>query len=171
MPLPGDELLPRARGQWTNAITIRARPADIWPWLVQLGCRRAGWYSYDGLDNGGVRSAPRIVPDLQHLEPGDLCPWTPGTHDGFVVREVERERALVLAGDAGGLYQVTWSFALEPIDEVHTRLLARARGAYDSRAVGLGLHLLGHPLHFAMQRRQLLTLKRRIEGFAAARRG
>ena len=64
-PLPGDELVADANGRWNHAVTIRARPAEIWPWLVQMGCRRAGWYSYDGLDNGGVRSAARIVPELQ----------------------------------------------------------------------------------------------------------
>lgn len=64
-PLPGDELVPSAKIRWTHGITIRARPTEIWPWLVQMGCRRAGWYSYDGLDNGGVPSAERIVPELQ----------------------------------------------------------------------------------------------------------
>jgi len=59
--LPGDELVADAKISWSHAITIRARAADIWPWLVQMGCRRAGWCSYDGLDNGGVPSAERIV--------------------------------------------------------------------------------------------------------------
>jgi hypothetical protein len=58
--LPGDELVADAKIRWNHAITIRAHPADIWPWLVQMGCRRAGWYSYDGQDNGGVLSAERI---------------------------------------------------------------------------------------------------------------
>jgi hypothetical protein len=63
--LPGDELVANAKVRWNHAITIGARPADIWPWLVQMGCRRAGWYSYDGLDNGGVWSAERIVSEFQ----------------------------------------------------------------------------------------------------------
>jgi hypothetical protein len=123
---PGDELLPRSKGEWTNAITIRVRPSDIWPWLVQMGCRRAGWYSYDGLDNGGVPSLARVVPELEHVEVGDLFPWTPNAYDGFVVKAVERERALVIGGDAGSLYTVTWAFVLEALDDSHTRLLARA---------------------------------------------
>jgi hypothetical protein len=123
--LPGDDLLPTAKGQWTNAITIRARPSDIWPWLVQMGCRRAGWYSYDGLDNGGVPSADRIVPELQQVEVGDLFAWTPDAYDGFIVKAVEPERVLVLGGDAGSLYRVNWAFVLEPL-ESRTRLLARA---------------------------------------------
>ena len=87
--LPGDELVADAKISWSHAITIRAQPADIWPWLVQMGCRRAGWYSYDGLDNAGVPSAERIVPELQRVEVGDIFPMTPKAQDRFVVRVVE----------------------------------------------------------------------------------
>jgi hypothetical protein len=164
--LPGDELLPKEKGQWTNAITIRTRPSDIWPWLVQMGCRRAGWYSYDGIDNGGVPSAERIVPELQHVEVGDLFAWTPAANDGFIVKAVEPGRMLILGGDAGSLYCVIWAFVLEPLDESRTRLLTRAAADYERRSVGLRLRLAGHPMHFAMQRRQLLNVKRRAEAFA-----
>src|SRR5215218_3031158 len=155
--LPGDDLLPSAKARWTNAITIRARPSEIWPWLVQLGCRRAGWYSYDGLDNGGVPSADEIVPELQHVEVGDLFAWTPTAYDGFIVKAVGPERALVIGGDAGSLYRVIWAFVLEPLDESRTRLLTRASGDYERPSVGLRLRLVGHPMHFAMERRQLLN--------------
>ena len=121
-PLPGDELVP-AKVQWTNGVTIRARPTEIWPWLVQAGCRRAGAYSYDRLDNGGVPSADRIIPELQHVDVGDILPWTPTADDGFIVRAVEPERALVLGEETGSF---TWTFVLEPIDETSTRLLTRA---------------------------------------------
>jgi hypothetical protein len=66
-PLPGDSLLPTAKGRWTHAVTIQAPPSAIWPWLLQLGCRRGGWYSYDGLDNGGRPSVDRIRPELQQI--------------------------------------------------------------------------------------------------------
>src|SRR5690606_11236338 len=65
--LEGDDIVPDARAQLTHATTIDAPPRDVWPWLVQMGGQRAGWYSWDILDNGGVRSASRIVPELQHL--------------------------------------------------------------------------------------------------------
>src|SRR5215470_12006613 len=81
--LPGDALVADAKVGWTHAITIRARPAEIWPWLVQMGCRRAGWYSYDGLDNGGVPSAERIVPELQRVQVGDIFPMTPKAQDAL----------------------------------------------------------------------------------------
>jgi hypothetical protein len=64
-PPPGDEIVPDAEHQWTDGITIGRPPADIWPWLVQMGCNRAGWYSYDGHDNGGVPSAQRVLAELQ----------------------------------------------------------------------------------------------------------
>jgi len=158
--LPGDELVGDAKVGWTHAVTVRARPADIWPWLVQMGCRRAGWYSYDGLDNGGVSSANRIVAELQRVEAGDIFPQTPKAEKLFVVRAVEPERALVLGDDAGSM---SWAFVLEPVDETSTRVITRSRGAYDRLALGLTLKVLWHPLHFGMQRRQLLNLKRLAE--------
>lgn len=158
--LPGDELVANAKVRWNHAITIRARPADIWPWLVQMGCRRAGWYSYDGLDNGGVRSAERIVPQFQQVQVGDIFPMTPKAKDRFVVRMVEPERALVLGDDAGSM---SWAFVLEPVDETSTRLITRSQGAIDRLALGLMLKVIWHPLDFGMQRRQLLNLKRLVE--------
>jgi hypothetical protein len=158
--LPGDELVADAKISWTHAITIGARPAAIWPWLVQMGCRRAGWYSYDGLDNQGVPSADRILPRLQQVQVGDILPQTPKAEDRFVVRAVEPERALVLGDDAGSM---SWAFVLEPVGETGTRLITRSRGAYDRLALGLLLKLIWHPVHFGMQRRQLLNLKRLVE--------
>ena len=165
-PLAGDDLLPQARGRWTHGITIYARPTDVWPWLLQRGCRRAGWYSDDGLDNGGVPSAERIVPELQRVEVGDIFPWMPTADDGFVVRALEPERALVLGGDAGSLYRVGWAFVLEPIGQTSTRLITRATGDYEHFAVGLMLGLVWRPIDFGMQRRQLINLRRRVEAAA-----
>jgi hypothetical protein len=158
--LSGDELVADAKIRWNHAITIRAHPADIWPWLVQMGCRRAGWYSYDGLDNGGVPSAERIVPELQRVQTGDIFPMTPKAKDRFVVRVVEPDRALVLGDDAG---QMSWAFVLEPAGETTTRLITRSRGAIDRLALGLMLKVFWHPLDFGMQRRQLLNLRRLVE--------
>src|SRR5919108_4204972 len=85
-PLPGDELIPDAIGSLTHAVTIRSGPHEVWPWLVQMGAgTRAGWYSYDVLDNGGRPSATRIVPELQGVTAGMLFPAVPGVADGFTV--------------------------------------------------------------------------------------
>ena len=76
--LPGDDLLPDAVDQMTDVIDIGAPPQAIWPWLVQMGCGRAGYYSLDVLDNGGAPSAREIHPDLLQLAVGDVIPATPG---------------------------------------------------------------------------------------------
>ena len=159
-PLAGDQLVSAAKVSWTHGITIRARPARIWPWLAQMGCRRAGWYSYDGLDNGGVASAERIVPQLQRADVGDIFPMSPTAEDGFVVLAVEPERALVLGDPAGS---ATWALVLEPVDETSTRLVTRVRAAYERFAIGVLIGLVLRPIHFGMQRRQLLNVKRRAE--------
>ena len=180
VPMPGDELLPDAVGQLTDGITIRATADEIWPWLVQMGSRRAGFYSIDLLDNAGRRSAREIHPELQALSVGDRIPATPGGTDGFDVLRIDEPRALVL----GGLYDptrsrqldftaprpehywhVTWAFALEPLDRRRTRLRARARVAFPDtdrfRAVWMG------PAHRLMERAQLRNLAARVEGRAA----
>src|SRR4051812_5917010 len=94
-PLPGDELIAEAIGSFTHGVTIDRPPGDVWPWLVQMGAgTRAGWYSYDFLDNGRRPSADRIVPDLQAIGAGALFPALPGVTDGFHALKLEQERYL-----------------------------------------------------------------------------
>jgi len=95
-PLPGDEIVPDAEAVDTRGIDIAAPPKDVWPWLVQMGYGRAGWYSYDELDMDQP-SADRIVPELQHLAVGDLLPTHPA--GGFVVKVIEPRKALVVYAD------------------------------------------------------------------------
>ena len=95
--LPGDELVPTPSEADTRGITIDAPPSRVWPWLVQMGFGRAGWYSYDKVDMTG-RSAERIVPEWQTLTVGDTMPTHPG--GGFVVKTIDPERALVLYLDS-----------------------------------------------------------------------
>ena len=94
--LPGDDLVPEAEAVDTRSVDIAAAPEDVWPWLVQMGYGRGGWYSWDQLDMN-MPSADRIVPELQHLAVGDIVPTHPG--GGFVVRALEPEHALVLYAD------------------------------------------------------------------------
>jgi hypothetical protein len=95
-PLPGDDVVPDATGGDTRGITIDAPPEAVWPWLVQMGYGRAGWYSYDTLDQRGS-SAESIVPEWQSLAIGDIVPTHPG--GGFEVVSIEPGRALVLKSD------------------------------------------------------------------------
>jgi len=154
--LPGDELLPDANVT-TRAVTIDARPEEVWPWLVQLGYGRAGWYSYDWIDNDGRPSASRIVPELQRLEPGDQILMAPGL--GPRVRAVEPDRYL-LAGDAdGGI----WCLALSPLGDGRTRLLSRWRIRWPITLASVFWVLVSDPGTFVMERRMLLGIKRRVE--------
>jgi len=105
-------------------------------------------------------SADRIIPAFQHVEVGDILPWKPTADDGFIVRGVEPERALVLGEETGSF---TWFLVLEPIDEKSTRLRTRGRGWYKTLASRLMIELVFDPIRFGIQRRQLLNLKRRPE--------
>jgi hypothetical protein len=91
--LPGDELIAGPTAGDTRSITIDAPAAAIWPWLVQMGFGRAGWYSYDTMDMRG-RSATAIVPEWQGLAVGQTMRTWPG--GGFEVTQVEPDHALVL---------------------------------------------------------------------------
>lgn len=97
MPLPGDELVSAPDFDETLAQTIEAPPSAVWPWLLQMGYGRAGWYSYDSIDMLG-HSSRAIVPELQQLELGQAIPLAPSL--AFRVDVLEPERALVLYGDS-----------------------------------------------------------------------
>jgi hypothetical protein len=168
-PLPGDDLIPAPIGSLTHAITIRSRRQNVWPWLAQMGAgTRAGWYSYDFLDNGRQRSSDCLVPDLQTIGVGTLFPAVPGATDGFRVLMSDPERHLVLGWKPTPIAPpiMTWAFALaEPFDGT-TRLIARARGGRGYSFYGLPAWI-GLPFirlaHFVMERRQLLGIASRVE--------
>jgi hypothetical protein len=166
--LPGDELIPEAIGSFTQAITIRRPPADVWPWLAQMGAgSRAGWYSYDFLDNSGHRSAERIVPELQSVAIGMLFPALPGRTDGFHLLQWEPGRHLVLGWLDGKecAPMTTWSFLLEETKNGFTRLIVRVRGGqnYNLRRPWWAEKRVLRLVHFIMQRKQLLGIARRAE--------
>jgi hypothetical protein len=162
--LPGDELLASADGERTHSVTIEAPPAEVWPWLAQIGCQRAGYYSIDWLDNAGSPSADRIIPELQHLEVGDVIPWRPTGKEGFSVRRIEAERVLVLGGTSPA-YEMTWAFVLEPIGPTATRLIVRVRGtlAHEHPIRARVLATAALAAHEVMERAQLAGIKRRAE--------
>lgn len=90
--MPGDDIVKHPTFNATRGVTINVQPENIFPWLVQIGIKRAGWYSYDWIDNLGRPSAERIIPELQHLEVGDLIPMSPDGKIGLWVKEFERNR-------------------------------------------------------------------------------
>ena len=169
-PLPGDEIITPAIGSLTHAITIRRPSYEVWPWLVQMGAGRAGWYSYDLIDNGGHRSAERIVPELQHPTVGEIFPAIPGEKKGFTLLCCEAARYLVLgwrpSPDAAPI--MTWAFVLEEPASRTTRLIVRARvdAGYQPPfdLPSWTISSLVPAGHYFMQRKQLLGIARRAEG-------
>ena len=176
---PGDELVPDADGSvFTMATTLPAPPEKVGPWLVQMGFGRAGWDSWDRLDNAGNPSADRIVPEWQGVQVGQRLIEASDGRNWFTVELVDPNRALVLrtiidllsgrSVDPNGplpraYADGVWSFNLRPADGGQTRLVARSRGktrpALLTRPFGLAV---GDPAHFIMQPRQFHGLCTRI---------
>jgi hypothetical protein len=97
--MPGDDIQPRPIFNATRAITIDATPEQAWPWLVQIGYKRAGWYGYDWVDNAGIASAKRIMPEWQHIQVGDTVPIWEGIN--FRVAAFEPNRYVVWQSPSG----------------------------------------------------------------------
>ena len=167
-PLPGDRILPHPGFRATRAITIQARPEHIWPWLVQIGSGRAGWYAIDRIDNARVTSATEILPQFQDLKVGDLIPMVVGEAVGPRVNELEpNHRMLWVTQD-----QLSWEWLLEPIDAQTTRLLNRIRGTYPPLWSRRMLYAIAASAgDIVMNRRQLRGIKARAERLAQARNG
>lgn len=160
--MPGDEVVERPVMNATRAVTVRAGPEEIWPWIVQIGFGRAGWYSYDILDNLGRRSAERIVPELQRMEPGDLVPAGPGQSSGFWVKEVVPNQSMVWWGRKKD--EATWTWSLHTLPGGGTRLITRVRAPASWRKpMSLVWLVLLESVDFPMMRKCLLGIKRRAE--------
>jgi hypothetical protein len=162
-PLPGDAVVGQADFVATRAITIRARPGQVWPWLMQIGSGRAGWYSYDRVDNAGVPSATEIIPELQQLRVGDLVPMVVGSKIGVWVKELEPNRRM-LWWDGKGEY--SWEWLLEPTDG-GTRLLNRVRATTHPWTRRMLYELVAANGDIVMMRKAFRGLKQRAERLAA----
>jgi hypothetical protein len=155
-PMPGDSLLRPGAPSTTRAITINASPRDVFPWLLQIGYGRGGWYSYDWIDNDGKRSVYRIDPALQSLAVGDRIHMLPGF--GPVVREIETDHHILSGGDAD-----SWCLLVEPTPEGRSRLVSRWRQDWPKSFSTFVWTLLSDPGAFVMERRMLRTIRRLAE--------
>jgi len=174
--LPGDGLTEEPVEQCTRAISIAAPPDRVWPWLVQMGADRGGFYSYDWLENLfglDIHNADRIVPEWQHLAVGDMVWANRARTGGWVVEKVVSNEALVMkVADAatgravrrseGVGFEFQWTFALRPDADGGTRLLIRERTAFGRRSTRLLMTPVG-PVSFLMTRKMLDGIRRRAE--------
>jgi len=156
-PMPGDDFVRAPTWTATRAVAIKAEPEQVWPWLVQQGYRRAGFYSWDRLDNAGVPSARRILPEYQGLQQGDLLPVS--AQVDLRVRSLEAPRALVLGSEAGADVRWSWAWGLYPDGAGGTRLVSRLR----LEGVGWTTRLLLDAGELIMMRKHLLGIRERAE--------
>jgi hypothetical protein len=181
-PYPGADLVPGSRRGATMSATIDAPPDRVWPWLIQMGHDRAGWYSWDRLDNFGAASADRIHPEWQATAIGNLFETTPGGNQWFEVAAFEPPRFLALRAsfDLRGrpLTQTpvrpraytdsVWCFLLNELPGGRTRLVVSGHGIERPRPLGAIIDFfVWEPAHWIMQKRQFTNLKRRTEDESA----
>jgi hypothetical protein len=161
-PLPGDDLVPRPTVEATRALTIAAPPAAVWPWIVQIGYGRAGFYSYAPVERAlglhGLHNADAILPEFQHLAVGDRVPQTPTA--GWTVRALDPPHTMVWTAD--DLY--SWTWALAPRADGGTRLVVRTRIRYPRTALWAAFFVLQEAGgEFLMLRQLLRGLQARAE--------
>jgi F420H(2)-dependent quinone reductase len=179
-PYPGADLVPSGNRAATMAVTIEAPPERVWPWLAQMGYDRAGWYSWDGLDNGGRPSADRIHPEWQEIKLGDrVVAWSPGGPvNAWEVAALEPGHFLGLRGltDLRGRQldsarprphaytEGLWGFLLERLPGDRTRLIVSGYQSTRPRWLQAVFDFLIYPpVHWTMQTRQLANLRRLAE--------
>jgi hypothetical protein len=163
--MPGDNLVANPTFVATRAITIRGRPEDIWPWIVQMGYNRAGYYGYDLIENlgskTGIRSAASIVPELQHPKTGDVLPISSVAHLNFGV--IQPNQYLIWQSEAQP-HDGAFTWALYPVDQSHTRLVSRIRLRYHWKIRALVLDLFTDFADHVAVPRILMGVGSRVEG-------
>jgi len=176
--LPGDDLVFRPWFTTDHAITIDAPPDAVWPWLVQMGWHRAGWYTSRWVDEllfpDNLPSAESIEQQFQHLQLGDLVPdGAPETECYFVVRELEPNRHLVLHSQShlppgfrdryDAWIDWSWAFVLTELSPGTTRFHFRSRARLGPSWLAAAYWLLLIPADFVMSRQMLHGVRHRAE--------
>jgi len=165
--MPGDDLVDRPLLGATRAVTVAAPPGEVWPWIVQIGQGRGGFYSYTWLANGllrlGIRNAERVHPEWQELRLGDVIRLAPEGRrpPPIPVRRVEPDRFLVL-GDRSPDAATSWCFGLYPVAG-GTRLVFRTRDRWSLGPGGLFWMALSEVGSFFMVRKMLAGVRERVE--------
>jgi hypothetical protein len=169
--LPGDDVEPAATYVTTRAVTIEAPAVDVWPWLVQMGQDRAGFYTHNWVERllrSGIPDVQTLHAEWQHIAVGDLMRTNHDMGDkalGWPVLAVYPGRALVL--QSRGLPRGTYAFVLQRIDERRTRLIVRDRAAWRRWEWPFAV-LVYEPLHGYMETGLLTGLRERAEREARA---
>jgi hypothetical protein len=160
-PVVGDELCPDAGVSATRCITVSAQPVDVFPWIRQMGFGKAGWYSYDWIDNLGRRSATTINPQWQEVHSGSTVPGGPIDFEATIV---DAPRSFVLRVVPKGFMNTRLCFTLAyelRDDPVGCRIVTRMRARIRIPGGSLIERFILAPGDGVMLRKQLKTIARR----------
>ncbi len=171
---PGDHLVATKHHRYTRAIDIAAPADTVWPWVVQFGLGRAGFYSYELLERMvgiPVKNVESIEPTMQSLAVGDeirLHPKSPGIPVALLDRgrhicfgTIDEPSSAALMPDPVR----SWSIYVEPAPDGSCRLLLRgcvgppSTPSWSKRLAAA----LEEPVDFTMEQRMLRTIKRLAE--------
>lgn len=156
--MPGDEYLISTNFNATRAVTITAKAEEIWPWLIQIGDKRGGWYSYDIFNNHGLPSAKKIISKYQHIAVGDKV------SRGLWIKDFRKNKWILLEGN-NEHGKTTWLMMLKPIDGNSTRYITRLRVQWHENTLSQRLTRLVYDMsQIIMVRKSMLEIKKRAEG-------
>ena len=161
--MPGDNIVDKPSFNATRAVTINAPAENIYPWIVQMGVNRAGWYSYDLLDNLARPSAEVILPEHQNIQVGDLIPMSPDGKQGLWVKEFSNAEWMLWWDKIG---DNSWVWVIYPEGESYSRLVTRVRVKYRWFSPAIIFNLIIEFFDILMMHKCMLGIKRRAEALS-----
>lgn len=156
---PGDNIVRNPDFNAVRGITIKTSASDIWPWIIQIGSKRAGWYSIDLIDNGGTPSSDKILQEFQQISEGQFIPFTPDQKNGMWVKEFIENKYILWIDKAGN---ATWLWYLLENDG-YTRLITKLRTKYDWKSIWLLYYLIYDVGDIIMMKKCMKGIKKRAE--------
>jgi hypothetical protein len=161
--MPGDDIVGKPSFNATRAVTINAPAENIYPWIVQMGVKRAGWYSYDLLDNLGRKSAECILAEHQNIQVGDVIPLSPDGKQGMLVKDFSKNKWMLWWDKIG---DSSWVWEIYADGETHSRLVTRVRTKYRLFSPAIAFNLLIEFFDILMMRKCMLGIRRRAEAMS-----
>jgi len=158
--LPGDELVIKPDFNATRGITISAPAEEVWKWIIQIGSRRAGWYSIDWMDNAGIKSSDEIMVDFQQIEVGQFIPFTPDQKNGMWVKDFKQNEFILWTDKKGN---ATWLWYIYMNENSETRLLTRLRTRYTWNSLWIIYYLIYDFGDIVMMKKCMKGIKQRAE--------
>jgi len=160
LEFPSDSIVHKPDFNATRGITIHSTPELIWRWIIQIGSKRAGWYSIDWMDNGGIKSSDKILPEFQKIEIGQFIPFTPDQKNGMWVNDF-KEYEYILWVDKKG--KATWLWYIYPVDKNRSRLVTRLRTKYNWKGIWIIYYILYDIGDIIMMSKCIKGIKKRAE--------